>query len=68
MLTRAELRDFASRLRYLGVGYYIMTDILLDLAREGDPAFIAAIVERSNRQGYNPEKDNYPWTPAYLGE
>lgn len=68
MLTRAELRDFASRLRYLGVGYYIMTDISQDLAREDDPAFIAATVERSNRQGYNPEKDDCPWTSADLGE
>lgn len=68
MLTRAQLCDFASRLRFLGVGYYIMTDILLDLAREEDPAFVAAIVERSNKQGYNPEKDDYPWTAADLGE
>lgn len=68
MLARTELRDFASRLCYLGVGYCTMTDILLDLAREDDPAFIAATVERSNRQGYNPEEDDYLWTPADLGE
>lgn len=68
MPTREQMRDLASRLRFLGVGYFIMSDLLLDLAREDDPAFVAAIVERSNKLGYDPSKDSYPWTAKDLKE
>lgn len=56
------IREIASRLRYLGVGSYIMYDTLRDLATDEDPRYISEIRRRSNAQGFDPKRDSFPWS------
>lgn len=65
-MQQSLIRDLASRLRYLGVGSYVMYEILQALMTDDDPAFIGEIVSRSDSLGFSSELDSYGWSASDL--